>query len=189
MLFLAVLAAALLTVRPAGGRFHRLAEIPVRGAWLVVAALALQILTISVLRNPPHVLAASLHLASYGVAGVFLWRNKSLAGLPLLTCGGALNLTAIIANGGTMPASPGALRLAGVAGDGVHFANSTALQQPRLALLGDIFAVPQAAGLMANVFSLGDLALAAGAVWLVHAAAGCRWAARSAAGAVDVPAC
>ncbi len=175
MLFLVVLAAALLTVHPTGGCFPRLAMLKVRSAWLVAAALLVQIVDISLLRHPPQLIAGGLHLASYGLAALFLWHNRRLTGLPLLAAGGAANLTAITVNRGTMPARPGALRLAGIHQDPAHFANSTALAHPHLPWLGDVFAVPHAAGFLANVFSLGDLALAAGAVWLLHAAAGSRW--------------
>lgn len=176
MLFLLVLAVALLTVRAAGGSFQVLAGLSLRSPWLVVVALLLQVLTISVLVSPPHLLAAGLHLLSYGLAGAFLWRNRSLGGLPLAALGGGLNLLAIAANGGTMPASLAARHLAGIVDDPTHFANSAALAAPRLLPLGDVFAVPRAAGPLANVFSPGDLLLAAGAVWLLHAAAGCAWA-------------
>ncbi len=178
MLFLVVLALALGTLRPLGGRFDRLAALPVRGSSLVLLALAVQVVTISVLRSPPHLLAAGLHQASYALAGVFLWRNRRLAGLSLLAAGGAANLLAIVANGGTMPARAAALRLAGLEPAADHFANSAVVAHPHLALLGDVFAVPAWAGPLANVFSPGDLALAAGAVWLVHAAAGCPWTRR-----------
>ena len=177
MLFLIVLAFALLGVRAAGGRYGRLAELPVRRPSLVVVALALQIVTISVLTRLPHPLAAALHLLSYGLAALFLWVNRRLRGLPLIVLGGGLNLAAIVANGGTMPARPGALRTAGIVQDGAHFANSTMVARPHLALLGDVVAVPHSAGpLLANVFSVGDCVLAAGMVWLLHAAAGCPWA-------------
>ena len=175
MLFLAVLVAALLAVRLAGGRFEQLATLSLRGWELVVAALLVQILTISVLVDPPHLLATSLHLLSYVLAGAFLWRNRAVPGLLVAAGGGALNLLAIAANGGVMPASAQALRSAGLATDGPHFVNSTVVADPQLAFLGDVFAVPAAAGQLANVFSVGDLVLAFGAVYVVHAAAGCRW--------------
>lgn len=175
MLFLVVLAVGLLTVRPAGGRFSVLAEVPLRAPWLVALALALQVLTISVLVDPPHLLAAGLHVLSYAVAGLFLWCNRSLPGLGVLTLGAAVNLLAILANAGVMPARPAALRSAGIVPDPAHFANSTTVADPRLGFLGDVFAIPDGAGLLANVFSVGDLLLAAGAVWLLHGASGCRW--------------
>lgn len=176
MLFLAVVALGLLTVRFAGGTFTALAQMPLRAAWLVVAALLTQILTISVLVHPPHWLAAALHLLSYLLAGAYLWRNRHLRGLPVAALGGGLNLLAITANAGLMPASPAALRTAGIVTSQEHFANSTEVLDARLPWLGDVFAVPSSAGLLANVFSIGDVVLALGAIWLVHAAAGCRWA-------------
>lgn len=173
MIFLVVLAVGLLTVPLTGGRFSAVAELPLRRSWVLAAALLLQILTISVLTNPPHQLAAGLHLLSYALAGAFLWANRRLTGLPLAAAGGALNALAIAANSGTMPATATALRAAGITQDGDHFANSTTVAHPHLALLGDIFAVPAAAGPLANVFSIGDLILTAGVLWLIHAAAHC----------------
>lgn len=176
MLFLAVLAAGLLTVRPCGGRFAVLADLHLRAPWLLVAALVVQIVTISVLIEPPHVVAAALHLFSYGLAAAFLWVNRHLRGLPVTALGGALNLLVIAANGGIMPASAAALRTAGISPETEHFANSAVVGHPRLALLGDVLAVPESVGLIANVFSVGDVVLAAGAIWLLHSAAGCPWA-------------
>ena len=176
MLFVTVLAAAMLCVRLAGGRFVVLAEVRIRAAWLVISALLLQVLTISVLVHPAPALAASLHLLSYGLAAAFLWLNRGLRGLPLIAAGAALNALAIAANGGTMPASASALQTAGIAADGVHFANSTTVIGPRLAMLGDVFALPRSLGILANVFSIGDVVLTLGAVWFLHGAAGCGWA-------------
>ncbi len=78
-----------------------------------------------------------------------------------------MNLAAIAANGGTMPATPEALAVAGIAADGEHFVNSGVVEQARLWWLGDIFAVPASLPL-ANVFSLGDVVLLVGFGWLVH---------------------
>ncbi len=175
MLFLAVLAVAMATVRAAGGRYETLSQLEVRGAWLVMAALLLQIVAISLLVDPPPLLAEALHVLSYAVVAVFLWLNRALPGLLLVALGAGCNLLAILANGGTMPARASALRSAGISIDPEHFANSAVVAHPRLGLLGDIFSVPETAGLLANVFSIGDVLLAVGAVWLVHAAAGCRW--------------
>ncbi len=175
MLFLAIVALGLATVRVAGGTFSVLSRLQIKASWLVVGALLLQIMTFSLLIRPPHWIAASLHLLSYALAGAFLWLNRRLAGLSVAALGGGLNLLVIAVNGGTMPASPDALRSAGIRTADEHFANSAALSEPRLSFLGDVFAVPQSVGLFANVFSIGDIILAAGAVWLLHAAAGCSW--------------
>lgn len=175
MLFLVVLAGAVLTVPLCGGRFSHLAQVHLRAPWSVVLALAVQIVTISVLVQPPHALAAGLHLLSYGLAAVFLWANRRLPGLPVVAAGGAANLLAIALNAGTMPASASALRTAGITNDHDHFANSTTVASPHLSWLGDVFAVPHTAGWLANVFSPGDVVLTVGAVWLVHAASGASW--------------
>lgn len=176
MLFVTVLVAAMLCVRLAGGRFFILAEVRLRAVWLVISALLLQIVTISVLVHPAQALAASLHLLSYALAAAFLWINRGLRGVPLIAAGAALNALAIAANDGTMPASASALQTAGISVDGVHFANSTSVIGPRLALLGDVFALPRSLGPLANVFSVGDVVLTMGAVWFLHGAAGCGWA-------------
>jgi hypothetical protein len=71
-----------------------------------------------------------------------------------------------------MPARPAALAAAGLAA-GPGFANSAPLAHPRLAFLGDVFAIPDAVPL-ANVFSLGDVCIALGALLLLHRVCGTR---------------
>lgn len=175
MLFLVVVAVGLLTVGVAGGRFSVLAELTIRGQWLLAGALLVQVVVITVLRRPPHAIAAGLHLLSYALAAAFLLANRRLRGLSIVAAGGLLNVVAIAANGGTMPATRGALRVAGIAADADHFANSGQVVGARLGLLGDVFAVPHQLGI-ANVFSAGDVIICVGVIGLVHAAAGCPWA-------------
>jgi hypothetical protein len=91
------------------------------------------------------------------VATVPLARGH-IAYLWLAALGGALNLAAITANGGVMPADPDALAAAGVHQQAGDFANSTAVAHPHLAFLGDVFAVP-ASWPVSNVFSMGDVVL------------------------------
>jgi hypothetical protein len=104
---------------------------------------------------------------------VFLAANWRLPGLPLAALGAALNLLAIVANGGVMPASPSALAAAGLPVDQPGFQNSAALADPRLAFLGDVFAVP-ASWPLSNVFSVGDLLIGAGLAWGLHRVCGSR---------------
>ena len=72
-----------------------------------------------------------------------------------------LNLVAISANGGVMPASPSALRASGWTPAPGHFANSAAVADPRLPWLGDVFATPSWLPVH-SVFSLGDIVIVAG---------------------------
>lgn len=139
-----------------GGSLRRLADVSFRSAWLLPLALGLQVLVINVVPTAPTAALVPVHLATYGLAAVFVWRNRRVPGLVLLACGGAMNGVTIAANGGTLPASAAALRRAGLTPDPSAFTNSGVLEQPRLAFLGDVFAVP--AGVpFANVFSIGDV--------------------------------
>jgi hypothetical protein len=103
----------------------------------------------------------------------FVWLNRAVPGLWLIAAGALANGAAIVANGGVMPTSARALRTAGLDVDPEVFANSTALADARLAFLGDVFAIPSWVP-FANVFSLGDLLIAIGAAYTVHAVCGSR---------------
>jgi hypothetical protein len=154
-----------------GSRLTALADLRVRWCPAVAAALALQVLIISVFPDAlPPSLAAALHVVSYVLGVAFLFANRRVPGLWLIGVGALCNLAAIGANGGVMPASASALATAGITSpNGQHFANSAARHSPRLAFLGDIFAIPS--GLpFANVFSIGDIVLLAGATVLLHRA-------------------
>jgi hypothetical protein len=87
--------------------------------------------------------------------------------MPLVALGAALNLLVISVNGGVMPASPSALAGAGLPVNEPGFQNSTALAEPRLAFLGDVFSLP-ASWPLSNVFSVGDVLIALGVVWALH---------------------
>jgi hypothetical protein len=150
-----------------GGRLSALAELRLEGLWLLWIALGVQL----VIFAPGGPAWPALHLASYALAAGFVWCNRRLEFVWLMALGGALNLAAIVANGGTMPASPTAVASAGLTGTGP--ANSAVVSEPRLAFLGDVFAVP-AGWPLHNVFSVGDILLVAGAVLLVHRTAGSR---------------
>jgi hypothetical protein len=162
MLMLAAIALCAVLLPATGGSLTHLATIRLHTTWLVAVALALQILTISIVPHGNHALHAAAHLASYALIVTFLWANRTTSGFALLTVGTLLNLTAITANGGTMPASAAALRTAGIVSHAATtFRNSTVVPHSRLAFLGDIFAVPANIPLH-NVFSIGDIIIVLG---------------------------
>jgi hypothetical protein len=175
---LVVLALACVASVPlAGGRLERLLELRLRARWAALAALALQVAITTFARGGDHGIHVAAHLASYGLAAVFLVANRAIAGLWPIAVGGALNLVAIAANGGVMPASRAALAAAAVpAANG--FDNSAALAHAHVAWLGDVIPVPAPLGL-GNVLSVGDLIIYAGALLLLHTA--CRSGAPAAA--------
>ena len=93
-----------------------------------------------------------------------------MRGFGLLALGMLSNLTAIVANGGHMPALPSAMIDAGVAYDGVHL-NSIGDPDPNVAWLVDRWGAPEWVP-WANVYSVGDVLLAAGAIIVIVAGDG-----------------
>jgi hypothetical protein len=167
----AVVVLSALAVPLSGGRLGALADLRLRHLWAVYAALGLGVLALEV-PGLPGWLRSLLLVAAYPVGAVFLVANRRVPGMLLTGLGAALNLLAITANGGVMPASPAAMATAGLA-DGQGFQNSTVLAHPRLAFLGDVFAVP-ASWPLSNVFSVGDVLIAAGLVWGLYRICGSR---------------
>ena len=159
----------LVTVPLAGGSLAALADVRLRGAWLVALALGVQIVIVSVLPGLAEEVFKPVHAATYGLLAGFLWLNRGLPGIWIIGLGALANAVAIVANGGVMPAAPGALAAAGLAPEkSGAFVNSAAVQAPSLGWLGDVFAVPEALGPLANVFSAGDVVIAVGLAVALH---------------------
>jgi Family of unknown function (DUF5317) len=162
-----------LTVPLAGGRLSSLETIRLRWVWLAFVAFGLQVVLVTIVPEGDPGLHRVLHLATYALVGVCVVRNLDLRFLWIAAVGGLLNLIAIAANGGVMPASRGALEKAGLEVQSGSFANSDLVDDARLAFLGDVFAVP-AGWPGANVFSAGDVVMVLGVFLALHAAAGSR---------------
>ncbi len=160
IIFYACLALAVLYAVLPGSNLRQLGQLRWRHTWLVWLALAVQVLVVSVLPDA-RALSQALHLAAYGLAALFVGLNHRSAGTLVVGGGGLLNLTAITANGGVMPASPGALESSGWQPSPGHFANSAALPHPRLQVLGDVFATPSWLPVH-SVFSIGDVVIVIG---------------------------
>jgi hypothetical protein len=99
---------------------------------------------------------------------VAVLRNVTTPGMAIVALGALSNLVAIGANGGLMPASAGALALAGFSGPGDH-TNSVVLEAPAFEPLTDIYALPAWLPL-ANVFSVGDVLIGLGIAVAIVAA-------------------
>jgi uncharacterized protein DUF5317 len=171
MLLVIAAVACLVSVPLFGGRLARLADLRIRATWAALAAAGLQV-WITQAPHGSHAVHVALHFASYALVGVFLLANRLLPGMPVLALGTALNVAAITANDGVMPASASALRIAGIeVSDG--FANSAAVAHPHLQWLGDVIPVP-GPWPIGNVLSVGDLLIFTGALFLLHRACGSR---------------
>lgn len=177
MLLLVVFAVAVALVPVFGGRLRSLTDLRLHGIWLIFAALAVQLLLIVVPGRADSVRVAA-HVSTYGMGVGFLFLNRRVPGLWIVATGGLSNFLAIAANGGTLPASPHALSVAGLPLHPGSYANSAALAHPRLLFLGDVFAVPKWLP-FANTFSVGDVLIVLGAAYAVHRVAGSRLASRA----------
>jgi hypothetical protein len=173
LVFLALVA----TVPLAGGRIGALAELRFRAKGLLVGAILAQILIVSIFPNGSATLHTSVHVATYVVVAVFVVANRRIPWVWLVALGGALNFTAIAANGGVMPATPHALEKAGFALDPEGFVNSGAVAHPHLQFLGDVFWVPSSFPI-SNVFSIGDVLILLGALLAMHCICASRVAVR-----------
>jgi hypothetical protein len=175
MILIALAGVCLLSVPLTGGRLSRLADVRARGTWLPVTALALQVLITTLLPNGSPELHKLAHIGTYALIGLFLGVNRRIAGVLVIAAGALLNALAIVLNGGIMPASLAAQRIAGVHVE-AGFQNSAAVAHPVLPWLGDVIPWP---GPLPNVLSIGDCVVYAGMAIALHAA--CR---RSAAGTI-----
>ena len=163
-----------LTVPVAGGRLSRLEHLKLRWMWLAVAAVVVQVLILAVVPGGDTGWHRALHLATYALAGACVIANlRQVRFLWVVALGGVLNLIAIAANDGVMPASRSALETAGLDERDGSFTNSDAVTDANLAFLGDVFAIP-ASWPASNVFSVGDVVMLVGAFLLLHAATGSR---------------
>jgi Family of unknown function (DUF5317) len=172
-LALPVLAALVVGVA-LGGRLGNLARLRLRASWLFFAAIALQVVAFPFAFLPwttDQTVASVLWLASYTLLIAAAVLNRRIAGVPVVALGMGLNVLAVVANGGTMPVLPGAMRLAGGSHTTLH--NSTATADPQLSWLVDRWAAPEWIP-FANVFSVGDVVIATGAVVIVLAGMGVR---------------
>jgi hypothetical protein len=173
LIFLACVA----SVPLAGGRLGALATLQFRGKGLLLAAILAQVAIVSVFPQGSATLHNAVHIGTYVIVGVFVVLNRHIPWVWLVALGGALNFVAIAANGGVMPASPTALENAGFALDPAGFTNSTAVGNPHLQFLGDVFWVPSSFPI-SNVFSVGDVLILLGALLAMHCICGSRLALR-----------
>jgi hypothetical protein len=167
----------LVTIPLAGGRLGRLESIELRSIWLAALAFGIQIVIVTLVPEGDDTLHRVAHIASYALVGACVLRNLNVRFLWVIALGGLLNLIAIVANGGVMPASSGALETSGLAAKTGEYANSDLVEGANLPFLGDVFAIP-AGWPAANVFSLGDVIMVVGAFLALHAATESRLALR-----------
>ena len=156
-----------------GGRLASLAEVSVRFGWLVFVALALQIVItwglVPGLATSPS-WSVALLIFSHLLLLMVVAANYRLPGMVVIGLGLALNLIAMLANGGFMPVTQEALEAADLAHlmveteAGTRVAGSKEIVLPqaqtRLWVLSDIIIIPRP---LLTIISTGDAVLALGA--------------------------
>jgi len=147
---------------PFGGRVRNLGAARFHWLRLAYVALAFQVAAFpggSLPWRTPDAAAVGLWIASDLLLAAVVLRNVRSPGVALIAAGLASNLLAVVANGGHMPALPQAL-----ADAGLHYTrsmNSELMAHPALPWLVDRWAAPDWIPL-ANIFSVGDVAIAVG---------------------------
>lgn len=142
-----------------GGRLTRIGAVRLDGVWLVAVAaltqIAVTVLSGTVLTGLARPAALA---ASYVAVLVFVWRNASLPGMPVVGVGFALNAVVVVANGG-MPVAAAALEAIGAPGADITPGKHLLLEETDvLPWLADIIALP----VLRTVISVGDIVVAVG---------------------------
>jgi Family of unknown function (DUF5317) len=166
---------ALISPRFFGGRLRRFGDVRLRQAIVLPIALFAQVVIIELIPEANHAALSAVHVATYVAAGWFVWVNRAIPGLWIVSLGAASNGITIAVNGGTLPASRSALNTAGIHPKPEEFLNSGVLAHPHLGFLGDVFAIPERFPL-ANVFSVGDALIVIGVFWAAQRICGSRLA-------------
>jgi len=175
MIFLYAVGVGIIVGYLRGGRISRLPSLEFRAGWLVLAALIIQLLIFPLFSKKPILPYATtaLHIISYVLLFGWLLLNVRIIPLLVIAIGAIANFLAISLNGGYMPSSMTALRMAGsqamvenlsradTYGNVIRMGADT-----RLDVLGDWLYLPSWIP-FATAFSIGDLLIMAGIVWLV----------------------
>lgn len=149
-----------------GGRLSQLGMLQIRWWWAGLAAITFQILLFSTsIGSAIGAIAPVAYVLSTAAVLAAVMANLATVGFRILAAGAVANLAAVIANGGYMPSTVAALRLAD-RGHESGYSNSALLSHPNLAIFTDIFAIPSWMPL-ANVFSFGDVLIATGVAVVV----------------------
>jgi Family of unknown function (DUF5317) len=152
-----------------GGRPAGLARLEFRWPWLIIAGLLVQVVLFTdQVAGMVGSLGPPLYVGSTALVFLGVLRNIDITGMKVVALGAASNLAAIIANGGYMPAGRSAMEALGKT-DPTIYSNSAFVEHPALEPLTDIFALPIWMP-FANIFSVGDILIAAGVAIVIAAA-------------------
>jgi MFS family permease len=174
-MFLSVIALALVTGALAGGGLPRLADLRLRGIWVLGIAVALRLGAVLLGQQPigQDLPLAWGFVAAYLLLFLFLGANYRVPGMQVAAVGIGLNTLAVFLNSGQMPIWAGAYAAAGfppggIANDPFHFLISSGTVADFVArggIFGDV--VPLPIPIIRDVVSIGDILLALGVFWAI----------------------
>jgi len=169
---------ALLFGKLRGGKLYNLTNLYIKKWYLLALSFSIQILSlllaakangqigVYIIRNFPYI-----HLLIYLLFITALAFNWSESGFRIALLGSISNFLPILLNGGKMPVSINALRLANLytkislLDEGRILTHTLMDKSTKLVLLCDIIPLP---GPLSNVISLGDILISAGIFYLIQ---------------------
>jgi hypothetical protein len=152
-----------------GGRLAALGELQFRWAPAMLVGLLIQVaLFTTPLTDVVGAAGPPIYVGSTALVLIAMLLNYRITGIPIVAVGAISNLAAIVANGGYMPADPGALASGGGSVPDTY-SNSVVVAHPALQPLTDILALPTWLP-FANVFSIGDVLIGIGVCVVIVAA-------------------
>lgn len=166
-------------VRHRRDTLRQVAAIPLRSAWLILLAIAMQWPLLWAPAGPVHRFRVQqiFFFASYVLLLTFVWRNRRLLTVLIIGIGLISNFLVIAANGGFMAITPDTLTRInpGTTAEqwpvGEHYGRSKDIietqAETRLWALSDILVLP-APFPWPTAFSVGDVTVAAGIVGLLQ---------------------
>jgi hypothetical protein len=180
MILAAAVVSAVLIGLARGGRLRRLANLPLRWAWIALVAFGLQFYLIY-FPEPVNEGIFSTRVVvlmfSYVLLFAVVWRNRALPGFWLIGLGFLSNFAVMLLNGGYMPITAESLAQVGHSRNilspepGARVRATKDIVLPREQTfawwLSDIFVLPPPF-LIPRVFSLGDVFIALGAFQLIQ---------------------
>ena len=175
MIILLVIGGAILVALARGGKFMNLGLLRFRLPGLILLGFLIQLIIFQKFwqeNDETRTLTPIAYLVSLSLLLIAMTLNHRVAGFKILLLGFFLNFLAIASNGGYMPVSISARAIAGQPSlTPGQIANNVIGAGPdtRLEFFGDIFAIPKGFP-FPNVFSIGDLFIAAGGAYLIYKA-------------------
>lgn len=161
------LVASLITAKCRKGKFENLARIKIKGWYLFILAALIKFAALYLEANPvqgitPIVNKHFMYIYSLSYILIFagLLLNFGMNSIKFILIGAFLNFLVITANGGQMPVSIEALKIAGLS-DQFHITHTAVTEYTKLEILADIIPIPKLYPL-AKVLSIGDLLIVLG---------------------------